>query len=655
MLDPMRRYAQSWGIKIIFGLIIIVFVFWGVGSFQGDKASVLATVNGEPLLIKEYEKAYQENLRLVKNKNPNITDKDLQEGGFGWQVFSNMVTTRLLEGQAQKLGIAVTPDEMRAAIAKIPAFMNEAKQFDPKRYEALLAANNVTPGEFETDFRQNLLLEKFGSFLGLPATVTEAEARTIFDFMREQAVIHYIPFEAADFSKGVTPTDDAISKYYEARKEEFATPVKIKLDYLEFTPKALAKPDEVSDADIETAYKADQKKYARPEQVRVRHFLIMLPPDSPQEAVDAATAKLKAIAGKLRGGADFASLAPKTPNNNDGLMSEDWAWLPKGSLPKEFAAFETAAFALKPNEVSDVVRTALGLHVIQAGERKAAGETPLAEVKDDIRQELAERRATDKLAKKLDAVQDKVSSGQALDKAAAAENMTVHSTEFFSKQTPPTDLGLSDQALGVLFSMKKGETSDTALSTQDGFLLARVTDVQPAGFTPLDAVKNVIKDRLVAEEALKLARAKAEETAKTMATDDGLKKVLATYKDKIAISKPFTRQGVIPGLGMAPVLAQTAFEATEPGWFKKAFNLSHSSVLAGLEKRIPADPALWDKEKDRWMATLAQSKQSELFKSYLQTVQQEAKVEMVNESVLGPKPGAAGKAGADEKGGAEKP
>ena len=108
-------------------------------------------------------------------------------------------------------------------------------------------------------------------------------------------------------------------------------------------------------------------------------------------------------------------------------------------------------------------------------------------------------------------------------------------------------------------------------------------------------------------------------------------------------------------LAMAPVLAQTAFEATEPGWFKKAFNLSHSSVLAGLEKRIPADPALWDKEKDRWMATLAQSKQSELFKSYLQTVQQEAKVEMVNESVLGPKPGAAGKAGADEKGGAEKP
>ena len=641
MLDPMRRYAQSWGVKIIFGLIIIVFVFWGVGSFQGDRASVLANINGEPLLIKEYEKSYQENLRLVKNRNPKITDKDLQEGGFGWQVFTNMVTTRLLEAQAKKLGITVSKDEMRASIATIPAFLNKDKKFDPKRYEAILAANNVTPGEFEADYRQDLLLRKLSAFLALPASVSEAEARTIFDFMREQATIHYIPFEAAGFSKGITPSDEAIKKYYEARKDEFATPVQIKIDYLEFTPKALAKPDEVSDADVEAFYKANQNKYARPEQVRVRHFLIMLAPDSPKEAVEAATAKLKAIAAKLRAGTDFTSLMPKQANNPDGLMAENWAWLPKGSLPKEFAPFEKAAFDLKPNEVSEVVRTPLGLHVVQAGERKAAGETPLSEVKDDIRQELAERKATDKLAKALDAVQDKLATGQDLDKAAAAENMSLHSSEFFSKQTPPASLGLADQALGTLFGMKKGETSDTPLSTQDGFLLARVADVKPAGFTPLDQVKDVIKDRLVAEEALKLARAKAEETAKEMATPDGLKKVLAAYKDKIVVSKPFSRQGFIPGLGMAPVLAQTAFETSEPGWFKRSFNLAHASVLAGLEKRIPADPALWGKEKDRWLATLMQSKQSELFKAYLQTLQQSAKVEMVNESVLGPKPGAA--------------
>ncbi|MGD9608402.1 MAG: SurA N-terminal domain-containing protein [Desulfovibrionaceae bacterium] len=635
MLDPMRKYAQSWGIKIVFGLIIIVFVFWGVGSFRGDKASVLATVDDEPVLIKDYEKAYQENLRLVKNKNPNITDKELEDGGFRQQVFSNLVTTKLLEKQAAKLGISVGTDELRAEIAKIPAFQNESKQFDPKRYENILSANGVAPGEFEADFRQNLLMEKLAAFISLPGTVTDAEARTIFDFMREQAVIRYIPFKTEDFAKDVSPTDAEIASYYEAKKDEFATPVQVKIDYVEFTPKALAKPDAVSEADIEAAYAANQKKYARPEQVRVRHFLILLPQDAPQEAVDGATAKLKEIADKLRGGADFASLAPKTPDNKSGVLSEDWAWLPKGSLPKEFGPFEDAAFALKPNEVSGVVRTALGLHVIQAGERKPAGETPLAEVKDDIRGELAELRASDRLTKALDAVQDKISTGEDLTKAATAEGLTLKSSALFAKDNSPAELGLSDQALGVLFKMKKGETSDTPLSTQDGFLLARVTEVKPAGFEPLDAVKSVIKDRLVADGALKLARAKAEETAKTMETEDGLNKVLATYKDKIATSQPFTRQGFIPGLGMAPLLVQTAFETKDPGWFKSAFSVTGGYVLASLDKRLPAEASLWDKEKDRWVATLTQSKQADLFKAYIQAVQQSAKVEMVNESILG--------------------
>ena len=647
MLDPMRRYAQSWGIKIVFGLIILVFVFWGVGSFRGDKATVLATIDGQPVLIKDFEKAYQEGLRVVKSKNPNITDKELQEGGFRWQVFNNMLISRLLEEQAKKLGVTVSSDELRAEIAKIPAFQNKDKKFDPQRYENLLKANDVTPGEFEADFRQNLLLEKLGGFIGLPAAVSETEARSIFDFMREQAVIHYISFKGADFEAGVTPTDDQVKAYYEAHKDQFATPAQIKIDYVEFTPKALAKPGEVSDADIEAYYKANEKKYARPEQVRVRHFLIMLPADAPKEAVDAAEAKLKDIAAKLKAGAEFTSLLPKNPNNADGLIGEDWAWLPKGSLPKEFAPFEQKAFSLQNGEISDPVRTALGLHLIQAGEHQAAGQRPLSEVKDDIREELAERKASDKLTKSLDAMQDKLASGEDLAKAAAGENMTAKSTDFFAKETPPVDLGLSEQALGVLFSLKKGDTSDTPLSTQDGFVLARVTDVKPAGFQPLEAVTPAIKQRLVADEGQKRARAKADETAKAMETPEGQQKILAEYKDKIALSQPFTRQGFIPGLGMSPVLVQTAFEAKGPGWFKVAYAVTGGYVLAGLEKRVPADEALWDKEKERWMTTLTQSKQSEFFKAYLATVQEKAKIEIVNDSILGPRPDA--QAGATEE------
>ncbi|KHK01636.1 SurA N-terminal domain-containing protein [Desulfovibrio sp. TomC] len=642
MLDPMRRYAQSWGIKIVFGLIIIVFIFWGVGSTKGDKATVLATVDEQPILIKDYEKSYQENMRLVKNKNPNVTDKELQEGGFRWQVFSNMVTTKLLEAQAQKLGITIPTEELRAEIAKIPAFQNESKQFDPKRYENLLKANDIAPGEFEADFRQQLLLEKLAAMVGLPATVAESEARAIFDFMREQAVIHYIPFSAADFAKSVTISDEQIKTYYDARKDEFATPAQVKIDYVEFTPKGMAKPAEVTDADIEASYKANPKKYERPEQVRVRHILMILPADAPKEVVDAAEARLKAMADKVRQGADFATLIPKDPNNADGIIGEDWAWLPKGSLPKEFGPFEAKAFSLKKDEVSDPVRTSLGLHLIQGGEKQAGGQRSLAEVKDDIRAELAEQRAADKLTKALDAVQEKLASGESLEAAVADEKVAIKSSAFFAKETPPAELGLSEPAVTAIFALKKGQTADAPLSTQDGFLLVRAADVKEAGTEPLEAVKDVIKARLTDDEALKLAKAKADEAAKGMETEDGQKKILAQYKDKITLSAPFTRQGFIPALGMAPVLVQTTFEAKEPGWFKAAYGVSGAYVLAGLDKRIPAEAALWDKEKERWVATLTQSKQTELFRAYLQTLQQGAQVVVVNEDILGPRPKGAG-------------
>ncbi|MFP5257759.1 MAG: SurA N-terminal domain-containing protein [Acidobacteriota bacterium] len=647
MLDPMRKYAQSWGIKIVFGLIIIVFVFWGVGSFKGDKATILATVDDQPILIKDYEKAYQENMRVVKNKNPNVTDKELQDGGFRWQVFRNMVTTRLLEDQAKKLGITVSPDELRAEIAKIPAFQNESKQFDPKRYENLLKANGVVPGEFEADFSQQLLLEKLVAFVGLPATVAESEARSIFDFMREQAVINYIPFTATDFARDVTVSDEQIKTYYDARKDEFATPGQVKIDYVEFTPKAMAKPAEVTDADIEAYYKANEKKFEKPEQVQVRHILMMLPKDAPKEVVDAAEARLKAMADKVRQGTDFATLIPKETNNAEGIIGEDWAWLPKGSLPKEFGPFEEKAFSLKKNEVSDPVRTSLGLHLLQAGDHQPAGQRSLAEVKDEIRNDLAEQRAADKLTKALDVIQEKLSSGETLEAAVATEKLAIKTSEFFAKDNPPAKLGLSEQALEAIFALKKGQTSDTPLSTQDGFILVRAADVKEPGVEPLDAVKTVIKNRLTEEEGLKRAKAKADETAKAMETEDGRKKVLAEYKDKIATSAPFTRQGFIPGLGMAPVLVQTAFEAKEPGWFKPAFGVSGAYLIAGLDKRIPADPALWDKEKERWMATLTQSKQTELFRAYLQNLQQAAQIVIVNDAILGPQPKGPGGATGD--------
>jgi peptidyl-prolyl cis-trans isomerase D len=639
MLDAMRKNAQSWGVKIVFGLIIVVFVFWGVGNFSKDTASVVAYVDGRPILVKEFEKTFQESLRMVRNQNPNVTDKELAEGGFRWQVFSQMLTQTILAAQAAKLNISVSDAELRKEIARVPAFAGENGKFDAKRYEELLKANGLSLTEFESDMRQNLTLEKLGNYITLPAEVTEAEARSLYEFSRQQAVIEYIPFTSDAFSQGIAPTEEAVKAFYDANAAKFQTPAQIKIDYLDLSPQALAKPDEITDQDIEAYYKANPKAFERPESVEVRHLLVMLPPDAPEAEVKAAEARMAELAAKLRKGEDFASLLPKDPASGDNLMGEDYAWLSRGALPKEFKSFEDAAFALEKGKVSEPLRTTVGLHVLEIREKRPAGVAPLADVKDEIKGVLAEERAADRLTKVMDAVQDKIVAGVELAKAAEEEGLSMGQTPLFSKDMPPANLKLAPQALEILFGLAQGGVTDTPLTTQDGFLVAKVTELKPVSVAPLEQVKDRIVAELVEKDALAKAKAAAEAAASDMKTPEGVAKVLADYKAKITLSQPFTRQGFIPGLGMVPPLVKAAFDQKSADWLPQVFAVSDGFVLARPEKRIEPDPAAWNADKDKWMQSLLQSKQSELFRAYLTAIQEQAKIEMVNADILGPRPG----------------
>lgn len=640
MLDAIRKNASSWGVKVIFGIIIVVFMFWGIGSFNSDPA-VVAYVDEEPILIKDFNKAYEESLRLVRNQNPNVSEKELEDGGFRRQVFGQLLNTVLLVKKAKELHIAVSPEELRAAIGQIEAFQNEQKQFDPERYQQLLAANDLTAGEFESDYSRQLLLDKLMSYIGLPASVTEEEAKGLFDYVNEQATVSYIPFKAADFTAGFTPSDEQIKSYYDAHKDAFKTPYQVKIEYAEFTPTALSRPDEVTDEEISAYYQAHEDKYQQPEMVEARHILVMVPPGSPEKDVQAAEEKAKELYEKLKSGADFASLLPKDPGK-ENILGEDYAWLKKGGLPAEFKAFEDKAFGLAPGETSEPVRTSIGFHVIQTKDKKAPAKIPLDDVKEEIRGTVAEEKAADRLTKVLDATHEKILGGENLKTAAEGEGLIVTETDFFSKDQLPPALKLSEQSTQILFNLPKDGLTDNPLNTDDGFILAKVTDVKPEGFSTLDEVKDRIAATLLAEEAMKKAKTKAEETAKALQNDADREKTLAEYKDKIVASEPFSRRGFIPGLGMVPPLAQAAFDNKQKGWFPEAFGVSDGYVVAKLDKRTPPPADAWEQSKDKVVASLLQEKQREFFQAYLQALKAEAAFKPANVDILGPEPGQGG-------------
>jgi peptidyl-prolyl cis-trans isomerase D len=229
----------------------------------------------------------------------------------------------------------------------------------------------------------------------------------------------------------------------------------------------------------------------------------------------------------------------------------------------------------------------------------------------------------------MDAVQDKIVAGMELAKAAEEEGLAVGQTMLFPKDQPPVNLKLAPQALETLFGLAQGKTTDTPLTTEDGFLMATDREAQPAAGAPLDEVRERIVTDLVEKEALKRAKEKAEAVASEMKSPEGVAKVLAEYKDKIALSQPFTRQGFIPGLGMVPPLAKAAFEQKSQDWLPHGFAVSDGYVLARPEKRVAPDPAAWTADKEQVDGVAAPVQAERTLPAYLTTVQEDRKIEMV--------------------------
>jgi peptidyl-prolyl cis-trans isomerase D len=626
MLDIIRQHSQSWGVKLLFGLIVLVFVFWGVGSFTNNSANILAKVNDRTITIQDFLQEYEKRLETLRQQRPNLTSEDIRAMQFKKQVFDAMINQELILQLAQKEGITVSDVELRDAIMHMPVFLNEAQQFDKDRYQSLLQANRMTPAQFEAGFAQDLKTRKVQEYLTLAGTVSEQEARDFFLFAREQARMDYILFDQNEYLDQVKPSEEQITAYYNAHKDDFAIPAKIKIDYLRLTPETLAPREDVDETAIADYYASHPGEFMQEEQIKARHILIKVDENAPAKEVARAKKKIEDIRARYDKGTPFAQLAATYSQGPSRVQGGDLGWFPRGRM---VPAFEEAAFALKKGEVSQPVKTAFGFHLIQVEDRKPAGKSPLETVHDDIRVKLAQEQAADSIQDVLDQALELIITGEDLDQVSETLGIDVQTTDFFTQATGPTGLKLSDEAVGTLFGLMQDETTQAPILLEDGYLLAKKVAEEPAHTLELDKAK----PRIIAALKQEGAKAIALEKAKQALAD-----LLAhPHKDmghKVQTSESFGRQGFIPGLGMNPELVEKVFATTDTTWLDTTFPVTNGVVLARLNQRIKPDTDAWDKEASYWTMTLEQARKQELFTALLNSLRAKATIAIMNEKVL---------------------
>ncbi len=628
MLDAMRRNAQSWGVKIIFGLIILVFVFWGVGSMNDQKTSAIAYVNEQPISFSQYKRQYEGEYERLKGQFKDITAEQLKQIGFKRQVLDQLVDQALLEQQAEASGISASDDQIRLTIARIKAFQNDQGRFDPDLYRQVLAAQGMTPAEFEEAYRKNITAKTMLGHVAATAVVAEAEAKGMFTFAREKAKAEVVPFPLDEQLAKVQVTDEQAQAFYKENEAKYEAPAMAQLAYLEFTPAALAKPGEVSEAEAKAYYDSNSKEFNQDESIRARHILVKVPANATPDAVAKAKAKIEEIRARIKSPKDFASIAVKFSEGPSAPGGGDLGWFSKGTM---VPSFEEAAFALKPGVVSEPVRSDFGWHLILVEEKKEAGIPAFAEVRDAIKLKVAEEKASGRVSDMLDEALARLAAGEKPAAIAQALDIPLHTTKPFAKNGGPEELALSEADLASVFALTQGQTTAAPLSVEGGFVLAERTMARDAAIRPFAEVKDLVMAELRQKAALKLsedaAKAALETALKTGSLPEDVKVHART-------TQPFTRQGFIPGMGMNELLAQAIFSAKDAKWLPTPFTTPSGAFIARRLDLIEPTAQEWDRERNFFLTSLRQRKTDQIMTAMLQDMRTAAKIEIPDPRML---------------------
>ncbi len=357
----MREKATSWLIKVLLGTIVVVFIFWGVGSFRKQKGLRVATVNGDVITLADYKEAYNNLVeRLRQSFGNRLDDEMLKTLQVKEQALNQLIDNRLLVQEAKRLKLKVPDEELAEAIMNIGAFQ-AAGTFNNRLYQNVLNRLRLTPEEFEVVQRESMLAGKLKVLVTGSVKVSEREAREWYNWQFASVNIDVVTFEPSRYTNIATAPEE-IKAYFEDHKTAYKTEPMVKVRYLQFKPNAYRSKVMVTDDEIRNYYQANPEEFKKPKTVEARHILLKLDRDADPATVEQKRVKALKILEMAQAGKDFADLARQY---SEGPSKDRGGYLGEFQKDNMVKPFADKAFSMETGEIGGPVRTQFGWHVIK--------------------------------------------------------------------------------------------------------------------------------------------------------------------------------------------------------------------------------------------------------------------------------------------------
>ena len=622
MLDLLRRKAQSPSIQMTILLIIVVFVFWGVGTNRNNGPNTVATVNDEPITYQKYQKAYEQTVDRYREQFGGSIPRGLLESlGIREQVLNQLVQQALLQQAAGKAGILVSNQEVQDTIREMESFRQDGI-FNLQQYRDILAASRLTTDDFENNIRADILDRKIINFLSNFAKTTEEELRERFSYEYDRIRVDYVSFAAEDFRSKVTFADEELDAFYQGQKSQYQTDPQVKLKYITFPFTAPGEPS-FSQEEIARYYQQNLGKYAIPEQRWARHILIKTGPDDSPDQLAAKREKLLNILEIARAGGNFVELAKQySEDTATAGQGGNLGFFSRGQMVKPF---EDAAFALQKDEISNIVQTRFGFHLVKVEDIKAGKVISPAEAEADIKKSLAAEQGK-KLAyeRATKSYEDIILAGS-LEKYAGTAEIAMEETDFFSQKNPPQKLAGENDLLAAAFSLKGGELSSIIESPEMYTILyvAEVLEPQPQ---PLAEVRARVEKEFIADKAAKMAREAAETLLKQAKSGADFGEAAKEAGQDVKTTDFYTRNAQSAD-GLPGELTRKGFElSTKAPYPDEVLSQGQNFYILHYQEKTPAPEELFAEKREELASLLLMEKQLKVVGSWVKHMEAKADI-----------------------------
>jgi peptidyl-prolyl cis-trans isomerase D len=630
MLDRMRRHKNilKWSLAVVVLTFILLYIpdFVstrpnGTGAAPGE---IVAEVGGREVTAGEFQQRYISQIQAYRNQlGGSVNTSLLRQLGVDQQILNQMIEEQVALIEADRNGIRVTDDELAQQILSLPGLQENGRFIGETRYRQLLQSQNppMTATQFEEGLRRSLVVDKLRSALTDWMAVSDSDLEREYTQRNEKVKLQVVALTADRFRDKVTVSDADVAAYYQSHSAEYRRGEQRKIKYLVLDREQARQKIVVPPADVQRYYNDNIQQYQTPEQVRASHILLETAGKNDADVKKRAEEILK----QVKSGADFAELAKKVSEDKGSAPNGgDLDYFSRGRMVPEF---EQAAFSMQPGQISDLVKSQFGYHIIKVVDKKPGSTRTLEEVRPQIQQQLAMETADQRVSQQARDLEKRIRNASDLDTVAKELGLMVQESGLFQREDPVPGLGVTPQVSQEAFTLTDKQVSQAVPSSRGPVFITVVEKKDP--YVPkLDEVKDRVKEDLIRQRAAELSSERASAIAAALKSAPNFTAAAKAQGFEAKDTDLIARNAALPdNIGVSPEVDKVAFSLPVNA-VSDPIKTNEGTVIIRVVEKDPVTPEEFRKAKETFRAEVLNERRGRFFSAYMVKAKDRVKPEI---------------------------